>query len=89
MASKTQTYLAKPVQKKMGSRIHRDPPAPTPYAQAAVAESSGATDIDTLFSAMGSKDGFAETVDLDFPTLRMFRRLGAHRNALNELKGSH
>jgi hypothetical protein len=32
LASKTQAYSTKLVHKKMGSRVHRNPPAPAPYA---------------------------------------------------------
>jgi len=38
---------------------------------------------------MKSKDGFAETADYDFLTLKMFRRLGARLNTLKGLKDSH
>ena len=89
LASKATAYLAKPVCKIVGSRIFRNPPAPTPHAHNADQLKPGKTAFGIHHSTTKSKDGSAETADAAFPTLKTFRELGARLNALKELNRSH
>jgi hypothetical protein len=67
LASKTQAYLAKPVQQKLGSRILRGPPAPALYAQTAGRKGSIETVSVTQLTAPVFNVGCAELAGIDFP----------------------
>jgi hypothetical protein len=66
LASKTQAYLAKPVQKKLGSRILRSPPAPALYAQNAGRKSFTAMASVTQLTEAVFNVGYAELAGIDF-----------------------
>jgi hypothetical protein len=66
LASKTTAYLAKPVQKKLGSRTFGNPPAPAPYAQNAGRKSFIETVSVTQLTEPVFNVGYAELAGIDF-----------------------
>ncbi len=77
LASKKTACLAKPVRKKMGSRIQQSPPAPASHAPNAAAGSFGVAARGVPCLATGSSGGYVASAASGFPTLTMSRERGA------------
>jgi len=73
----TANLATKSVLTTVSRSLWTDSLTPALHVQNVAQSKYGVTVTETLFSAMKSKDGSAETAAYDFPTHKMFRRLGA------------